>query len=119
MGMRSGGGGPLTVKDMREAIAGLPDDVEFMFGSTMAGDELVFYRFKWRDQKQKLLQIELNELSPEEVRSLQRDDECMAALEALLHSKSELTPASVDVRLRQRPSQYGTLIRWSAIDPQS
>jgi len=57
--MRTGGGGPLTVGDMREAIEGLADDVVFTFGSTMEGRELIFYRFKWRGEK--LLQIELNE----------------------------------------------------------
>jgi len=60
-GMRSGGGDemPLTVGDIRDAIDGLSDDVEIYFGSTMAGKELKFYRFKKRGEK--LLQIELNE----------------------------------------------------------
>ncbi len=49
----------LTVRGIREAIKGLADDVEIDFGSTLAGKPLVFYRFKWRDEK--LLQIELNE----------------------------------------------------------
>jgi hypothetical protein len=57
--MRSGGGGPLTVQDIRDAIRGLPGDVEITFGSTVSGTPLIFYRFKWRGEK--LLQIELNE----------------------------------------------------------
>ena len=59
-GMRSGGDSyPLTVKDIRDAINGLADDVEITFGSTLAGKELRFYRFKSRGPK--LLQIELSE----------------------------------------------------------
>jgi hypothetical protein len=60
-GMRSGGGDdvPLTVQDIRDAIHGLDDDVEVIFGWTRDGKELKFYRFKWRGEK--LLQIELNE----------------------------------------------------------
>jgi len=59
-GMRSGGDyAPLTVKDIRDAINGVSDDTEITFGSTLAGKELLFYRFKWRGDK--LLQIELNE----------------------------------------------------------
>jgi hypothetical protein len=58
-GMRTGGGGPLTVQDIRDAIEGLPGDTEIDFGSTMSGAPLVFYRFKMRGEK--LLQIELNE----------------------------------------------------------
>ena len=58
-GMRTGGGGPLTVQDVGDAIYGLDGDVEIMFGSTLAGKELRFFRFKWRGKK--LLQIELNE----------------------------------------------------------
>jgi hypothetical protein len=57
--MRTGGDGPLTVQDIREAIHGLPGDVEITFGCTLAGVPLKFYRFKWRGEK--LLQIELNE----------------------------------------------------------
>jgi hypothetical protein len=60
-GMRSGGDeSPLTVKDIRDAIKGVSDDTEIPFGSTLAGKELLFYRFKWRGDK--LLQIELNEM---------------------------------------------------------
>lgn len=62
-GMRSGGGGPLTVQDIRDAIEGLDGDVEITFGSTVAAVPLVFYRFKWRGDK--LLSIELNEEFPE------------------------------------------------------
>ncbi len=58
-GMRTGGGGPLTVSDIRDAILGLPDDVEIDFGSTLDGTPLRFYRFKRRGDK--ILQIELNE----------------------------------------------------------
>ena len=58
-GMRTRGGGPLTVQDVGDAIHGLDGDVEIMFGSTLAGKELRFFRFKWRGKK--LLQIELNE----------------------------------------------------------
>lgn len=57
--MRTRGKGPLTVQDIRDAILGLPGDTEIMFGSTLAGATLVFYRFKSRGEK--LLQIELNE----------------------------------------------------------
>ena len=53
------GGAPLTVGDLRNAIAYLNDDVELNFGSTVAGNHLSFYRFKWRGDN--LLQIELNE----------------------------------------------------------
>jgi hypothetical protein len=59
MGMRTGGEGPFTVQDIREAIQGLDGDVEVIFGATRNGKELRFYRFKWRGDK--LLQIELNE----------------------------------------------------------
>jgi hypothetical protein len=58
-GMRTGGEGPLTVQDMRDAIHGLDGDVEIIFGWTRDGKELKFYRFKWRGER--LLQIELNE----------------------------------------------------------
>ena len=52
--MRSGGGGVLTVGDLRNAIAYLDSDVEVTFGT-----QYVFYRFKWRGEN--LLQIELND----------------------------------------------------------
>ncbi len=52
----SSGGAPLTVGDIRNAIAYLDDDVEITFGS-----DLVFYRFKWRGPD--LLQIELNDIA--------------------------------------------------------
>ena len=52
--MRTGGDGPLTVGDLRNAIAYLDDDVEITFGT-----QYVFYRFKWRGES--LLQIELND----------------------------------------------------------
>jgi hypothetical protein len=59
-GMRTGGDYfPLTVGQIRDAIKGVSDDTEITFGSTLAGKELLFYRFKRRGEK--LLQIELNE----------------------------------------------------------
>jgi hypothetical protein len=57
--MRTGGDGPLTVGEIRNAIHDLDNDVEITFGSTMAAVPLVFSRFKWRGEN--LLQIELNE----------------------------------------------------------
>ncbi|MGA7452470.1 MAG: hypothetical protein WBW73_14675 [Rhodoplanes sp.] len=59
--MRSGGGDyvPLTVGELRAALANLAEDIEIDFGCTLEGKALRFYRFKWRDDK--LLQIELNE----------------------------------------------------------
>ncbi len=59
--MRSGGGEyfPLTVGELRAALANLDEDVELDFGCALSGNALKFYRFKWRDKK--LLQIELNE----------------------------------------------------------
>jgi hypothetical protein len=56
-----GGGSPFTVGDLRNAIHGLDNDVEIIFGGTLAGGNLTFYRFKWRGDN--LLQIELNEQS--------------------------------------------------------
>jgi len=56
----SSGGAPLTVGDLRNAIHDLDNDFEIEFGTTAEGTPLVFYRFKWRDEK--LLQIELSEL---------------------------------------------------------
>ena len=47
----------LTVGDIRDAIARLPDDTEVTFGTSMNGEELDFYRFKMRGDD--LLQIEL------------------------------------------------------------
>lgn len=55
----SSGGHPLTVGDLRNAIAYVDDSVEITFGGTLAGAALEFYRFKWRGDD--LLQIELNE----------------------------------------------------------
>ncbi len=57
--MISGTSYPLTVGDLRNAIAYLDDDVEIDFGSTLDGSPLRFYRFKWRGEM--LLQMELNE----------------------------------------------------------
>lgn len=53
--MVTGKSGPLTVGEIRDAIAYLDDDVEINFGSTLNGVPLIFYRFKWRGKK--LLQI--------------------------------------------------------------
>lgn len=47
----------LTVGDIRDAIARLPDDTQVTFGACMHGEELKFYRFKMRGDE--LLQIEL------------------------------------------------------------
>ncbi|QKC72160.1 hypothetical protein [Mesorhizobium loti] len=55
-GMRSGGGGPLTVGDVRNAIADLPDDAEVTFGTCDHGDALKFSRFKTRGEN--LISIE-------------------------------------------------------------
>jgi hypothetical protein len=58
---RSGGGTymPLTVGELRAAIALDDEDVEIDFGCTETGRALRFFRFKWRGEK--LLQIELSE----------------------------------------------------------
>lgn len=56
-GMISGSpDGYLTVGDLRDAIANLPDDAEVIFGPCQHGDTLQFYRFKMRGEK--LLSIE-------------------------------------------------------------
>lgn len=61
--MRTGGDAPFTVGDLRNAIHDLDNDVEIIFGATMVGAELSFYRFKQRGDN--LLQMELNEFFPE------------------------------------------------------
>jgi hypothetical protein len=48
----------LTAKDVRDAIANLPDDAEIIFGTCSHGAEQRFYRFKTRSEN--LLQIELS-----------------------------------------------------------
>ena len=53
------GGSPLTVGDIRNAIANLDNDVEIGFGCTQAGRTLEFYRMKWRGEN--LLHFELSE----------------------------------------------------------
>lgn len=53
------GGEPLTVGDIRNAIANIDNSVEIDFGCTESGKPLIFYRMKWRDKS--LLQFELNE----------------------------------------------------------
>lgn len=52
----------LTVGDLKRELQNWSDSTEITFGGTMAGAELVFYRFKKRDDK--LLHIELNEEFP-------------------------------------------------------
>jgi hypothetical protein len=47
----------LTAKDLRDAIANLPDDAEIIFGPCNHGDPQHFYRFKTRGEN--LLSIEL------------------------------------------------------------
>ncbi len=49
----------LTVGDLKRELKNWSDDSEIVFGGTMAGAELTFFRFKSRDEK--VLQIELNE----------------------------------------------------------
>lgn len=49
----------LTVGELRRFIKEVPDDVEIDFGCTLDAVPLIWYRFKWRDDK--LLQLELNE----------------------------------------------------------
>ncbi|MDX3805288.1 MAG: hypothetical protein QHC89_02555 [Bosea sp. (in: a-proteobacteria)] len=48
--------GYLTVKDLRDAIAHLPDDAEVIFGPDAQGNPQQFGRFKMRGEK--LLSIE-------------------------------------------------------------
>jgi hypothetical protein len=62
--MRSGGGDylPMTVGELRAAIADLDEDVEIGFGGSSFAWKLIFYRFKWRGDK--LLFIELNDADP-------------------------------------------------------
>ncbi len=55
----------LTVKQLKETINYLPDDVEIDFGSTPSGKKLVFYRFKSHGEK---FQIELNEADLQRLR---------------------------------------------------
>lgn len=50
----------ITLGDLKERLAGYPDDMQISFGATLAGAILVFYRVKQRGPKH--LQIELNEL---------------------------------------------------------
>lgn len=47
----------LTVGDIRDAIARLPDSAEVTFGTSPSGEELEFFRFKSRGDD--ILQIEL------------------------------------------------------------
>ena len=54
----AGDGYVLTAKDVRDAIADLPDDAEIIFGTCSHGVEQHFYRFKTRGEN--LLQIELS-----------------------------------------------------------
>ncbi|PSJ51363.1 hypothetical protein [Kumtagia ephedrae] len=50
------GDGRLTVGDLRDAIAELPDDAEVIFGPCNHGEPQTFYRFKTRGEN--LLSIE-------------------------------------------------------------
>lgn len=50
--------GHLTVQDLRDAIANLPDDAEIIFGTCGHGEPLQFGRFKTRGPN--LLQIEFD-----------------------------------------------------------
>ena len=51
---------PITLGELRQLLAGYPDDMVITFGATREAVPLVFYRVKQRGEK--LLQIELNEL---------------------------------------------------------
>ncbi|MES0100905.1 hypothetical protein [Mesorhizobium sp. M0019] len=58
-GMISGSStGRLTVGDLRDAIAQLPDNADVIFGTCSHGDPLTFYRFKMRGES--IISIELN-----------------------------------------------------------
>jgi hypothetical protein len=46
----------LTIGDLRDAIARLPDEAELVFGPCQHGEEVSFYRFKPRGTN--LIQIE-------------------------------------------------------------
>lgn len=52
----------LTVGDLKRELQNWTDDTEIVFGGTLAGADLSFYRFKMRGEK--VLQIELNENFP-------------------------------------------------------
>jgi hypothetical protein len=52
----------LTVAELKRELAAWSEDTEVVFGSTMLGAELEFYRFKSRGAK--ILHIELNEVFP-------------------------------------------------------
>ena len=52
----------LTVAELKRELAAWSDDTEVVFGSTMLGAELEFYRFKCRGTK--ILHVELNEVFP-------------------------------------------------------
>ena len=54
-----GGNSPITVGDIRNALAYIDDNVKVSFGGTLEGIPLKFYRFKWRGEN--LFQFELNE----------------------------------------------------------
>ena len=58
----------ITVGDLRQQLAQYPDDAQLIFGSTVAGIPLIFYRVKNRSPRvaqphEMLIQIELNELN--------------------------------------------------------
>jgi hypothetical protein len=52
----------LTLGQLRRDLAEYPDDAEVVFGGTVLGSELKFYRVKGRGEK--VVQIELNEEFP-------------------------------------------------------
>lgn len=59
----SGTDHPITVKDLRDAIASFPDNAELAWGTCSCGSPLSFYRFKDRGQHsdgRRILQIELS-----------------------------------------------------------
>jgi hypothetical protein len=53
----------ITVGDLRKELASYSDDTEITFGCTLDAVPLIFYRVKARGDK--LVQIELNELTDE------------------------------------------------------
>ena len=56
----------ITVGDLRGQLSVFADDAELVFGSTMAGDTLIFYRTKRLGDDMVL--IELNELTEESLK---------------------------------------------------
>ena len=54
----------LTIGELKKRLSNYPDDWQITFGSNRNGELLVFYRTKPRGEK--LLQIELNELTEDQ-----------------------------------------------------